>query len=325
MSQVMYYWQWPPAGTGAVPTPYPFKYRYTTTWLSEPLGTNVGVPGSWSDRLRWDASNGGTLWMNGYWDEASLYPGAERISTNTAYRTALGALWNRMTAAQVMPDINYTAPIAWNIITNVHTDPVDAGNAAVAALCHAAGVSVYMKYGILGSDAFNNHIPEALEAYYRFDPDGVYYSSLNLTSVVEELQWYRVVVVGGGGPPPVPGGHAWVIHGYNEGTTPTQLLMNLGWGAPSSAWYSLDQMFPASQDMVIRLAPSNSVKFVGVPAAGTGSPANPYRNLEHALANAPDGATLVFKAGSDNTFAASMLRIARPLTLKGAGAIVRKQ
>ena len=322
MAQIMYYWQWPPAGIGAVPTPYPFKYRFTTAWLTEPLSTDPQVPASWNARLRWDNSNGGTLWMNGYWDEASVYPSAVRISTNTTYRTALAALWNRMTAAQSVPSVNFSAPILWNVITNTHTDPVDAGDTAVAELCRAAGVSVYMKYGIFGSDALSHHLAEALETYFRFDPDALYATSADLAKMVEEIQWYRVVEIGGGGPPPVAGGHAWLIHGYNQGTTPTQLLMNLGWGAANSAWYSLDQVFPAGQDMTIRIAPLNVVKFVGAAVSGTGSPVAPYRDIEHALANAPDGATLVFKAGSDNTFTAPMLRISRPLTLKGAGATI---
>jgi hypothetical protein len=263
--------------------------------------------------------------MTGYWDEASVYPAAVRISTNAAYRTALSALWNRMTPVQTPANVNFSAPIQWNVITNVHSDPVDAGDTAVAALCYAAGVSVYMKYGILGSDAFGSHIAEALEAYFRFHADAVYQASSDLAKIVEDIQWYRPVELGGGGPPPVAGGHSWIAHGYNQGTTPTQFLMNLGWGAPSSAWYSLDQVFPAQQDMTIRMAPLNSVKFVGAATSGTGSPTAPYLNLEQALANAPDGATLVFKASSDNTFVAPLLRINRPLTLKGAGAILRKQ
>jgi hypothetical protein len=61
MSQIMYYWQWPPAGTGAVPTPFPFMYRFTTAWLAEPLTSDPNIPGSWNARLRWDSNNGGTL------------------------------------------------------------------------------------------------------------------------------------------------------------------------------------------------------------------------------------------------------------------------
>ena len=56
-----------------------------------------------------------------------------------------------------------------------------------------------------------------------------------------------------------------------------------------------------------------------------GSPSDPYVDVEQALANAPDGATLIFKAGSDNTFSATSLTISRPMTLKGADATIRKQ
>ncbi len=92
-----------------------------------------------------------------------------------------------------------------------------------------------------------------------------------------------------------------------------------------SLWYSLDQVFPKNQDMTIQIAPLNVVKFVGAAVSGHGSPAAPYLGIEEALANASDGATLIFKAGSDNTFAASALTIDRPLTLKAMGATIRKQ
>ena len=73
------------------------------------------------------------------------------------------------------------------------------------------------------------------------------------------------------------------------------------------------------------LAPVNVVKFVGATSAGDGSPSSPYLNIETARDVAPDGATLIFKAGSDNTFAAATLTLSRPMTLKGSDAIIRKQ
>ena len=237
MSQIMYYWKWPAAGTGTVPTPYPYKYRFATTWLAETLTTNPNVPVSWNTRLRWDTTGGGTLWMTGYWDEESVYPAAQRISADSAYRTALGALWNRMTPGQTVPNVNLSTPINWSVITDNHTDPADAGDAAVAALCYEVGVSVYMHYGLWLSSAFDYHIADELKEHFSYDSDAVWRTASDVTNIVEELQWFRVVELGGGGPPLVPGGHAWVAYGYNRSTTPTQLLMNLGWsGTPPASW-----------------------------------------------------------------------------------------
>jgi hypothetical protein len=63
--------------------------------------------------------------------------------------------------------------------------------------------------------------------------------------------------------------------------------------------------------MTIRMAPQNMVKFVGAAVAGDGSPSDPYSGVEQALANAPNGATLIFKADSDNTFSSPTLTINR--------------
>ena len=71
------------------------------------------------------------------------------------------------------------------------------------------------------------------------------------------------------------------------------------------------------QSQITQIAPENSVKFVGNSTSGDGSPDSPYQNIETALVSAPDNATLVFKAGSDNTFSTNTLTINRPLTLKG--------
>jgi hypothetical protein len=66
------------------------------------------------------------------------------------------------------------------------------------------------------------------------------------------------------------------------------------------------------------------VRFIGGGISGDGSPQNPYANVEEAVQNAPDDTTLIFKAGSDNTFASAPLIIDKPLILKGKNAIIRK-
>ena len=100
--------------------------------------------------------------------------------------------------------------------------------------------------------------------------------------------------------------------------------MNLGWGGNDNGWYTYDHSpFPDYNDMMTRVAPLN-VKFVGASAAGDGSPATPYRNVEEALSKASNGSTLIFKAGSVNLFTAGKLVFDRPLVLKGWGATVTK-
>jgi hypothetical protein len=327
MSQAMYYWKWPRAGTGSVPTPFPYKYRYSTTWLAEPLSSDPQIPTSWSSRLVWSSASGGTLSMTGYWDEECVYYQSQKLCINAAkaaYLTALSALWSRMTQAQFVPNVNFATPINWAAIQDQHADPVDDGDPAVAALCYEVGVSVYMHYGLWFSNAGDQHIAEALKLYFYYDPDAVHQTA-DAAKIIEDIQWYRVAELGGGGPPPIPGGHSWLAFGYNMNVNPTQFLMNLGWNGQAPVWYSLDQVFPTNQTMTIRMAPQGAVQFVGSTTSGDGSPSNPHLGIEEALTRVPDGTTLVFKAGSDNTFATGPLTISRPLTLKGVDATIRKR
>ena len=67
------------------------------------------------------------------------------------------------------------------------------------------------------------------------------------------------------------------------------------------------------------------MRFVGNTVAGDGSPAVPYRDLAVAAAHAPTGCTLIFRAGSDNPFAASSVTIDRAMTLKGVDVRIRPQ
>lgn len=102
--------------------------------------------------------------------------------------------------------------------------------------------------------------------------------------------------------------------------------MNMGWGGSSDGWYTFDSApFPLNHDMMTRIAPQDMVKFAGGGVAGDGSPNEPYLGIEEAIAGAPDGATLIFKAGSDNTFSAATLVIDRPFTLRGHDVVIRKE
>lgn len=50
---------------------------------------------------------------------------------------------------------------------------------------------------------------------------------------------------------------------------------------------------------------------------GDGSPGSPYADIAQAAANYPDGATLIFQAGTVNTYSGGPLTLDRPCTLKG--------
>jgi hypothetical protein len=58
---------------------------------------------------------------------------------------------------------------------------------------------------------------------------------------------------------------------------------------------------------------------------GVGSLDDPYENIKEAIANASDGATLVFRAGSVNTFSGDRLIINRLFTPRGWDVIVGRE
>ncbi len=208
-----------------------------------------------------------------------------------------------------------------------HAPPPDAGDAEAAELSYHAGIAADMDYGLWGSGAWLS--PGALEAFennFRYDQDAVH-GLRDINRMTEEIQWLRPLELGGSDSS--GRGHAWVIYGYNKGTDPNrQFLMNMGWGGASDGWYSCDSVpvgFTISQEQVTHIAPLSVVKFVGSTGYGDGSPANPYLNIEEALNAAPNGATLIFKAGSDNAFVLSTLVIDRPLTLRGKDVTIRRR
>ncbi len=59
----------------------------------------------------------------------------------------------------------------------------------------------------------------------------------------------------------------------------------------------------------------------GIPLSAMVHRSNLINDIETAVANAANGTTLIFKAGSDNTFTAP-LTINKPLTLKGRDATI---
>ncbi|MDZ7262044.1 MAG: C10 family peptidase [candidate division KSB1 bacterium] len=320
LAQILNYWQWPITGTSANTTTYYFRWR--TNWDEQPLATSPGSLFGWEDRLQWTSAGGGRLRLKGYWD-TSLYDYARKYSSDANYKTALEALWNRLTRDSTICSVNFASTTYnWNLLQDTHTDPVDAGDVEVAKLCYHAGVAIFSSYGYIETSGWGPNVVSAYENYFRYDQDAII-EDRDLNKMVEEIQWLRAVNFFGRNSGDE--GHAWVLLGYNKGTSPWQFKMNLGWGG-ASGWYTCDnvQGFNLKQGHITLIAPL-MVKFVGNSTSGDGSPDSPYKNIEEAVANAPDDATLIFKAGSDNTFSASTLVINRPLTLKGKDVIIRKQ
>ena len=323
LSQIMYYWKWPTTGVGSASVTYLTRWR--TNWDEEPLSTNPGIPAGWGggNRLQWTSANGGRLRMNGYWDYSLYWDARYGISSDPAFITALETLWNRMNSSSTTCSANFGATTYnWSVLRDAHTVPMDDGDPEVAKLCYHAAIAFDTGFGVLvsGSDLWRTVDP--MKNFFRYDPDLVD-GPPNIDTMAEEIQWLRPIGFSGG-----PPGHAWVIYGYNKATDPNrQFKMNMGWGG-NSGWYTLDNVprgINQNHKHLTRIAPLDVVKFVGSTNSGDGSPSSPYENIEAALGDAPDGATLIFKAGSMNTFSSTSLMIDRPLTLKGVNAVIKKQ
>lgn len=246
--------------------------------------------------------------------------------------------WNNMANEYIQVSSGFVDENG-NLLIQGHVD-------AVAEICYEAGVSVEMDYGVCGSSSGIDKAEVAFEGNFSYDNDATVENG-NIATMTRDIQWLRPIYIRGGdlnGPPSDPGrGHAWVIYGYNKATDPNrQFLMNMGWGRNTAhLWFACDNIdtngdgridFWDGQRHITRIAPTN-VKFVGADDDGDGSPDAPYKDIKEAVDKAPDGATVIFKAGSVNTWKAkgkgniaplskNDLVINRPFTLKGYDAII---
>jgi hypothetical protein len=327
MAQIMYYWKWPQTGVGNVSVTY--KWRSTPNWITTTLAIDPNIdPARFAGRLRWIRVGGvGELQMNGDWDH-SVLTSAQNITNTRTYSEALHNLWNRLPSRSFT---NHSANLGlatynWGILQDTHVPPPDPGDVEAAKLSYHAGLAAKMEYGIWASGAKRQNMVEALEKNFRFDQDATL-GTRDKNIMIEEIQWLRPIGFAGRDSPTT--GHVWVISGYNKGTDPWEFWMNLGWTNPTViGWFSYDNVprnFNNSQQHITRIAPLNVVRFVGASDSGDGTPDNPYQHIEEAITAAPSGATLIFKAGSDNTFSASTLTINRPFTLKGKDITIRKE
>ena len=330
LAEILYYWQWPPSGEGSNTTNY--HWRHANGWISTPLANDPNIDPWWpwfdpGNRLRYDAVNH-RLEMNGYWD-GSMYDKAMRnwddpeADPDPAYAAALLALWESL-PEQLTPwfaDFGATT-YDWSLLQDSHSDPPDAGDIEAAKLSRHTSVAVNMCYGMFASSAGHDDAAAAYRIYFRYDLDAVEYNR-NVDTMVSEIRWFRPLQLRGDDG---TDGHSWVIAGYNTGTTPTEFLMNMGWGGGATVWYSVDEIFPNNQNHIIQIAPEGVVRFVdyGI-LGGDGSPDDPYHGLDYALWLAPEETTLVLKAGSTHTLPGNPVVLDKPMTLKGYDVTIARE
>jgi photosystem II stability/assembly factor-like uncharacterized protein len=251
----------------------------------------------------------------------------QALTINCSYHIALRKLYDRLSywVDDVLDAYPGITTYQWDLMQDVHSDPPDAGGLAVATLCYDAGVSALMGYGVTGSGAGVEPCIAGYVNNFRYNDDmeyvvrdtGNYASGVN--DMMDEIQWLRPVQYWGW-----EHAHSWAIFAYNRTFLPDSVQWGMNSVNGSIDWLTFNTIF-ANHCFMRKIAPESVVRFVGSAAAGDGSPADPFMNVESAIADAPDGATLIFKAGSDNTFSAIPLLIDRPFLLRGTNAVIRKE
>jgi hypothetical protein len=324
MSQILYYWQWPPTGEGSNSREYWYSWR--SDWDSEPLATDPVIdPGFWAGRLRWLPDGGGSLEISGHWDRSWLGK-AKAISLDETYRATLTTLYDRMTLETVMQTADFAATnYELDQLHDDHTDPPGIGDFEVAQLCYHVGISINTYWGQHISTAAAWEAENALVSYFRYDPDTVL-EPLDIDRLTEEIQWLRPVLLEG--VHPGGGAHAYLAAGYDMAPDPYRLFwINLGWGG-GGAWYTIDSVdigYVVDQHHVTRVAPEGVVQFAGGGAAGDGTPDTPYADLLSALAVAPAGVTLILEAGSVTNLSGASAVLDQPVILKGQSVVIQGQ
>jgi len=326
MAQMMYYWQWPMSGAGSETATY--TYGESSAPICTPYPTDPGIPQGWSDRLTWTGPEGpqAMLCMSGIWDRSRLGTAQALHRHDVGFTGALAGLYTQLPKHTFQETIEfYLAGYEWEEMRNRFTSITQPGADEAAEISYHAGVAAKMSYGVTGSGCGWDDVLAAFKDHFRYDPDARYEAKswTTLSTLADEVRWMRPVLYGGSG----SDGHYYVLYGYDASTDPyRQFLMNMGWGPHSSRlWYTLDPAvhlaetpFPRHQQYEYRIAPEGVVRFVGSATSGDGSPSEPYLDIDAALSDhLPDGVTLIFEAGSRNTFSGSCLVIDQPMTLRG--------
>lgn len=213
---------------------------------------------------------------------------------------------------------DFTDPYDWtNMPDQCWSSSSQAQRSAVAELCYEIGVGSKMDYGHCGSGAQLDRLRRALEVYLGYDGDAEELDREwdSFAEIRTEIQYLRPVVFSGFNASGV--GHAWVIYGYRS-TSPVEFLMNMGHGsATSRVWYTMDNCpYPSSQQYIRFITPT-TVKCAWPHHSGDGTPNDPYGSVEEAISEAPNGSTIVFRAGYTYDCGGGSLVVSKPLTLKG--------
>ncbi len=116
----------------------------------------------------------------------------------------------------------------------------------VARLNFAAGVSVHMNYGVTGSGAHSEDVPNAMANYFRYQRGTLTARSSTTTNnfldiLRSDLMLRRPVYMSGAsssGGGADAAGHAWVCCGYRT-EHEDQYYMNWGWGSSGDGFFDL--------------------------------------------------------------------------------------
>ncbi len=335
-AQVMYYWKWPTTGEG-VESQYDY-YKHSDAWQEEPLffypfkesfdPTNW----KWDNRFTWEDNR---LKMRGYWDWSLKQEAKKQCDTLTsddsvAYTSAIDTIYyNKLISDSTLYTVNFgSTTYNWSLMADRASQLSSAGSLEVAKLCFHCGVAMKAGWGILGTGSNLYKVKNGMKEHFRYDDDAVSHWDTvaidfeDIDTITMEIQWLRPVIV-------ASKNHCFIVYGYDKTTDPNrQFMMNMGWGGGADGWYVYDGG-PAGQifGYIHYLAPEDVVRFVGATSGSNeGSPADPYHGIEDAIADSadiPSNSTLIFKAGSDNTFLSSSIKIDFPVILKSYDAVIR--
>jgi hypothetical protein len=128
-----------------------------------------------------------------------------------------------------------------------------------------AGVSVDMQYGVGGSGAFSNDVPDAIMGYFNYRPGAVILYKNNYPNVEDfknilradldqNLPIYYSGVDGSSG-------HAWVCDGYRM--SDGKFHFNWGWSGANNGWYAIGALNPGGyqfntdNQVVVHIKPYN--------------------------------------------------------------------
>jgi len=279
--------------------------------------------GTWGDGI-FMSSDGGESWID---ISSNLIDRkvCALVSNYSNYLAVLEELYNRLIPRCTTYTVSFeSGTYNYDEMEDSLWDPLRPEDYSVARLCYHAGISVHMGYGVHGSGAGSS--PEPYVSHFRYDSDAkndsgdIGNDGSGYDYMMEEIQWMRPVHYHVGWPDV----HAWIIFGYNRTHLPDEVQWYMDTGNGPIELCQFNPIY-TKHHFLRYIAPEGVVGFVGSSVAGDGSPADPFLNIEGAVGAASPGSTLIFKAGSDNTFSTSTLTIGGPHILKGVNAVIRKE